>query len=43
VLDFRKTSPLILEIYQKLADMNEQQLRRVLTMVNTIRLEATER
>jgi transcriptional regulator with XRE-family HTH domain len=42
-LDFRKTSPQILEIYQKLADMDEQQLRRVLTMVNTIRLEATER
>lgn len=42
-LDFRTTSPLLLEISQKLADMDEQQLRRVLTTVNTIRLEATGR
>jgi transcriptional regulator with XRE-family HTH domain len=42
-LDFRKTSPQLLDIHQKLVDMDEQQLRRVLTMVNTIRLEATER
>jgi len=42
-LDFRKTSPLILEIYQKLVDMVEPQLRRVLTMANSIRLEAAER
>ena len=42
-LDFRTTSPLVLEIYQKLADMDEPRLRRVLTMVNSIRLEAAER
>jgi transcriptional regulator with XRE-family HTH domain len=42
-LDFRRTSPQVLEINQKLADMDEQQLRRVLTMVNTIRLESAER
>jgi hypothetical protein len=42
VLDFRKTSPLILEIYQKLADVDEPRLRRVLTMVNSIRLQAAE-
>jgi transcriptional regulator with XRE-family HTH domain len=41
-LDFRRTSPQVLDIHQKLVDMNEQQLRRVLTLVNSIRLEAGE-
>ncbi len=38
-LDFRMTSPLVMEIHQKLVDLGETELRRVLTSVNTIRLE----
>ena len=41
-LDFRRTSPQIVEIYHKLVDLDEHQLRRVLTVVNTIRLEETQ-
>jgi len=37
--DFRGSNPLIVQINQQLMEMSEQQLRRVLTMVNTLRLE----
>ena len=37
--DFRRSNPLILQISQQLMDMNEQQLRQVLTVVNTISIE----
>lgn len=37
--DFRRGNPLALQIGVQLMDMNEGQLRRVMTLVNTIRLE----
>jgi hypothetical protein len=37
--DFRGSDPLILQINQQLLGMTEQQLRRVLTVVNTIGIE----
>ena len=37
--DFRGSNPLIVQINQQLTEMSEQQLRRVLTVINTIRLE----
>jgi hypothetical protein len=39
--DFRGSNPLIVQINQQLMAMSEQQQRRVLTVVNTIRLEET--
>ncbi len=40
--DFRRSNPLILQISQQLMDMNEQQLRHVLTVLNTIRIEESQ-
>ena len=37
--DMRHTNPLIMQISQQLTDMNERQLRHVLTAVNTARLD----
>jgi transcriptional regulator with XRE-family HTH domain len=39
--DFRGSDPLIMRINQQLGEMSEQQLRRVLTIVNTIHIEET--
>ncbi len=39
-LDFRMTSPLVMEINNRLVDLDEPRLRRVLTAVNSIRLES---
>ena len=39
--DLRGSNPLIVQINQQLMEMGEPQLRRVLTMVNTMRIEET--
>ena len=40
--DFSHSNPLVSEISQKIMDMNEPALRRVLTLVNTIRVEESQ-
>jgi hypothetical protein len=40
--DFRRGNPLALQISLQLMEMNEQELRRVMTLVNTIRLEGSQ-
>jgi len=37
--DFRFTNPLVFEIHQKLVNLDDQQLRDVLAVINTIQLE----
>lgn len=41
-LDFRGTSPVLLEIYNRLLSMSDDQLRQVLTAVNTIAISESE-
>ncbi len=37
--DMRQSSPLVLQIFNQLKTLDDHQLRRVLTLVNTMRLE----
>ena len=41
-LDFRRHNPMVMQICQQLLDMSPEHLQRVLTAVNTIRLESSQ-